>query len=438
MEVEPTPLQSTSLPPHFSLEEKKGVEARLSHIISLLSHFKTFHSHKPINFFIEDCWGEWKEKWLDSLLFISHIPFSSHSHLSRKLEKSSIRSISKGSTFPSFPPTLQDYITSSSSLSISKTPLTHFAPQNEEKEKMHHSIKKGMSPKKYHEVTRLSSLIYTLSRHASVPYCVDIGSGAGYLSQALACRHSTFFEGIFLTLCLDQYGVSVLCVEASTSHSQSANKRVHEIDQWFKKKKEQDVEIGEVTNLCEKIRENMTSEDFFQLIRPLVGEKRNGVILSGLHACGDLSSSIIRMFCEHEIDVLALVSCCYHRVTTQEITHTNRAFGFPMSTGVKRMMGEEGLKLNHDSLVLGCHAEVVERGEEELEKIAEKHFFRSVLQKILDEYVETDLDKIIVRRIRSYDRGSFLSYFRNAVGKINVDNLKVTEDLVSFSLVLLD
>lgn len=42
------------------------------------------------------------------------------------------------------------------------------------------------------------------------------------------------------------------------------------------------------------------------------------LVLTGLHACGDLSTTMIRMYTESEhIRGLVSVACCYHKLTTK-------------------------------------------------------------------------------------------------------------------------
>ena len=84
-------------------------------------------------------------------------------------------------------------------------------------------------------------------------------------------------------------------------------------------------------------------------------------LLTGLHACGDLSATMIRLFKESEdIQALVSVACCYMKLTTdfEEKDKTLRICTsdkpcYPMSSFVKSM---EKHKLPYKARELACHA----------------------------------------------------------------------------------
>ena len=63
--------------------------------------------------------------------------------------------------------------------------------------------------------------------------------------------------------------------------------------------------------------------------------------LIGLHACGDLTNSMISWFSTSKFGLLSVVSCCYHKMTT-----------FPISEELKNILNDE-LK-SHFALRLAC------------------------------------------------------------------------------------
>ena len=82
-------------------------------------------------------------------------------------------------------------------------------------------------------------------------------------------------------------------------------------------------------------------------------------LLTGLHACGDLSAAMVRLFKESE-DICALVSvaCCYMKLTTEDEDVSSRVctsarINYPMSAFAKSISSH---KLSYKARELACHA----------------------------------------------------------------------------------
>lgn len=69
------------------------------------------------------------------------------------------------------------------------------------------------------------------------------------------------------------------------------------------------------------------------------------LLLTGLHACGDLSTTLFREFVNDKaVTCLLSVSCCYMKLTEN---------GYPMSAFVA---GVDGHELNYKTREISCHA----------------------------------------------------------------------------------
>lgn len=78
----------------------------------------------------------------------------------------------------------------------------------------------------------------------------------------------------------------------------------------------------------------------FKTRKPIVNVPHvDNIMLMGLHTCGDLGSSICRLFSSSEARGLILVSCCWHALTVN---------GFPLSNAIK----QRGFSINQISLLL--------------------------------------------------------------------------------------
>ena len=197
-----------------------------------------------------------------------------------------------------------------------------------------------MSPKKSHEVSRLSFLIRTMALHCSdgsQTKVVDAGSGQGYLSYKIAGsgdssrgKHSA---------------VEVLALESDKQQLDGARKRAVACDA---RRNQKGLSAAPVT-FCHAHISNTASlkaavDDWMiagsstnqpkECTIPQERERLTNVIFTGLHTCGSLTPSMLRAFADLAGDAalgpsmrmardsspqrpwrssaLALVGCCYN------------------------------------------------------------------------------------------------------------------------------
>jgi SAM-dependent methyltransferase len=225
---------------------------------------------------------------------------------------------------------------------------------DEETKKQQQSISKhilcGMSDKKIHEVEYMSQVIKSVADERGVTSVIDLGSGQGYLSRALA------FD----------YGLEVLAVDMSEIQTLGAlkfDKRA------MKSLKEEEAEHPNLKHVTEKI----TPENISQVLArwsPDSSEDKKWLV-TGLHTCGDLSPMIFNLFTESkEVSCVVNVGCCYNA-----LTHT----GFPMSQYLKNK--DDLIQVGSTAKVLSCHSPSrwVEEGEQCI-KAFDNYFFRALLQ----------------------------------------------------------
>lgn len=74
------------------------------------------------------------------------------------------------------------------------------------------------------------------------------------------------------------------------------------------------------------------------------------LLLTGLHACGDLSATLLRLFaaCPHIVGITS-VACCYMKLSTGEVAQP----GYPMSDWVSGLPGHQ---LSYKAREGACHA----------------------------------------------------------------------------------
>ncbi|XP_017495221.3 methyltransferase-like protein 25B isoform X2 [Manis javanica] len=176
-------------------------------------------------------------------------------------------------------------------------------------------FRKHVRPKKQHEIRRLGELVKKLSDLTGCTQVVDVGSGQAVPTGP---RHSP-----------------------------------HHVVRWV-----------DPTALCE------------ELLLPLENSPPSGarLLLTGLHACGDLSVALLRHFsCCPEVTALASVGCCYMKLSDPG--------GYPLSQWVA---GLPGCELPYRLREGACHA--LEEYAERLQKAGpglRTHCYRAALETVI-------------------------------------------------------
>ncbi|KAJ3523896.1 hypothetical protein NMY22_g11237 [Coprinellus aureogranulatus] len=181
--------------------------------------------------------------------------------------------------------------------------------------------KKGMSPKKYHEVHRMASYVKALvgSMQDKCPgiagsldqlYIVDVGAGQGYLTRALG----NFFPS-----------AKLLALDADHSQTEGAERFVKP-----SKPGRIDPQTSELESRISHRTILITPETLLQVVDDWVdgqSEDRDGtpvsVIFVALHACGSLTPDLLRSFLSRVSDSdsvqriwkplsVVAVGCCYN------------------------------------------------------------------------------------------------------------------------------
>ncbi|KAK8765662.1 hypothetical protein V5799_031730 [Amblyomma americanum] len=227
---------------------------------------------------------------------------------------------------------------------------------------------RGMSPKKEHEVDAMADLVASLARRLGVRRLVDLGSGKGYLAARL---------------CAPPHSFRVLAVDSSEARNRSARERAAKMA------------AQQTTTL--PLLETLTAvvDDCFDVL----GADGEDTIVCGLHTCGELAPSALRVAVRAAPRVrgLCLVGCCYHLLEPPS--------GFPMSTLLKdRGCRDPGR--NARMLAAQCANRRQESGD--------TLFWRALLQMLL-----TDEELQSGRRVgRVVGAKSFVEYVHQALQRL--------------------
>ncbi|KAF9346785.1 Methyltransferase-like protein 25 [Mortierella sp. AD094] len=109
--------------------------------------------------------------------------------------------------------------------------------------------------------------------------------------------------------------------------------------------------------------------------------------LCGLHACGDLTSNMIKLYLESSATCLFSVGCCYHWITERydkdgNIAISDGSHGFPLSAAFNRHKAHLG---EHAKMTACQSPERWLKYQKETEDAIHGHYYRALLHKLMVE-----------------------------------------------------
>ncbi|XP_046879105.1 methyltransferase-like protein 25 isoform X2 [Hypomesus transpacificus] len=163
-------------------------------------------------------------------------------------------------------------------------------------------------------------------------------------------------------------------------------------------------------------------------LREIISELEDAVMV-GLHTCGDLAPSTLRMFAaKQELLSVCSVGCCYHFLSEEYDPNTQDCpvrgvCGFPMS----RYLRDQSWFCGRNARMSACLA---------LERVAvgqgiqmESLFYRAVLHVILRDHYSSFKSESRVGDVYS-KASSFVDYVRKAVTKLGLDETKLSDSAI--------
>ncbi|KAK3136993.1 hypothetical protein QOZ80_5BG0446220 [Eleusine coracana subsp. coracana] len=336
--------------------------------------------HRPlleahvVNFFKDRLWEMVDAEWMECL---------------RREPVESLLKLPSGCVQEHWPRTLQEFVLTARSLVLPRVqkspdsliPDLHVASIGT-------VLAQGMNLKKKHEIESLAAMVHAIAKSHGAKTVVDVGSGQGYLAQALS------FE----------YRLPVVAIDASSHHASVTNARAERIKKHYAAKCVENQQL----NVPRTVTCHVLSSDTLAAVTLDACKDDNGehetktcsdkksqiqepnhscppLILAGLHACGDLSVNMLRVFvsCE-QVKALVSVGCCYNLLSEDCCEDTNNFPGFPMSKAAKL----SDLMLGKSIRDLACQS--AERWRSLTKDIAIQNFdihaFRAAFQMVLEKF----------------------------------------------------
>eukprot|EP00667_Euglena_gracilis_P012495 EG_transcript_12828 len=321
----------------------------------------------------------------------------------------------------------------------------------------------GMCPKKRHEVERLAAVVSRVCHEHGASRVVDIGSGEGYLSTTL---HFV-------------YGLPVVAVEGNEGNNRAAEERTvsiaradaHQARKKLKRQRESEAaakEDGEafpsptnegpqpegqgdpaawrqrVVHVPCRLSEDFSAEQLLRVVGPAweaeEGPATEGgprLCLAGLHACGNLSVTMLRLWLRSpDISALVNVGCCYYGMAPSLSELPRRTFvlssapslsdakdeelctgPFPLSAAVRQLnfnIGKGGLKLACEGLRTW-----LARSAEEFTYMVRHTFFRCVAQCVIRRLFPEDYLYLQIKgAVRKGACATLATFLQHAIAKL--------------------
>lgn len=135
--------------------------------------------------------------------------------------------------------------------------------------------------------------------------------------------------------------------------------------------------VDESTNLKELVKQSYPNDEF------------SGICMTGLHTCGNLASSSLRIYSSNnDVKSILNVGCCYHLLDEQydDTDSTSNNYGFPMSN-----------LLHMDKFALGRNARMlasqsIDRKVHLKENLNKSLLYRAVLELLIHKHCDKNLD----------------------------------------------
>jgi hypothetical protein len=286
---------------NLEMSEEDKMKKQLNSTIEFLKKYEILYSFEKENsiedfhkFFVTDQWNK-------------KVPNEWHEFLKSLSIENYLEMVKGKYEFKNIPNSLETFIKNSQHYQLDKSCI--------KVEKIDIGKERKIKPKKKHEVERMTKFISDLAKENKCTTIVDIGSGRGYISNLLSSK----------------YSLNVIGIDDKENITESSIKR-NKIDEEEKK----------LALITSHIDMKLTPEEFQKLLEPYMKKDEN-FILIGLHTCGDLAATMIKLYENSSAKALVNVGCCYHRLTEMEGSEENKFYGFPMSEQCK----STGISLNY-------------------------------------------------------------------------------------------
>uniref|UniRef100_M1C027 Methyltransferase domain-containing protein n=1 Tax=Solanum tuberosum TaxID=4113 RepID=M1C027_SOLTU len=263
-------------------------------IINFIAPYRYFLDAHVVNFFKDRLWEPVDKEWMDCL---------------RKESVGNLLRIPSGVVQDHWPGSLKEFILTLRSLSLSREQADFQEFSGMHIASLNNVLAQGMNHKKKHEVEALSALVSLVAKQVGARTVVDVGAGQGYLAQVLA------FD----------YQLSVIAIDACSHHGKITDARAERIRKHYAAKMRKNCSEQREFSVPKTVTCRVLSSDTLSAlsnspvendhagnqhlsqkcsvsqpsrlaedILPSRSYSDSTLVIAGLHACGDLSVTMLR------------------------------------------------------------------------------------------------------------------------------------------------
>lgn len=324
-----------------------------SRIFEFVGQHQWIYNFQLTNFFSEEVWTQAPAEWLSFLTNMS---------------ADELKELPYKACWDGCPESLQHFLETCLDLSLPRNQTDTLEPT-----KLEPRFLQGLTAKKQHEVTYMSSYIHHLATKNSIQHVVDVGCGLGYLDHVLA----------------HVYGYQILGIECSEAFAHKAEVRGSNLGQLLNNQS-----TGHLFTCALKLKESTESCQQFQLaVASYLTPSLQPLMMIGLHCCGDLTPTMLRFFLQLDsVQTLICASCCYHKMEYND--SKQRFTNFPLSQAAQTALASAsgGMSQKHLNIYAMRLAAQETRSRWFLQTAEEQNFhtknvaFRGLLQILLEQH----------------------------------------------------
>ncbi|XP_020283775.1 protein RRNAD1-like isoform X1 [Pseudomyrmex gracilis] len=209
--------------------------------------------------------------------------------------------------------------------------------------KKHNLFLKHVKIKKRHEIQQIAEICADCAKESNAKCIVDVGAGMGHLARTLAFK----------------YNLRVICIEQDSSLSKQARKWDKELFLSLSKHLP-DLSLNFPQHVSVRIENTDSNQtEIIKNIQEIfsdnfnLDEKSSGFGIVGLHPCGDLAATLLKLYASRdEAKFICIVGCCYMKLTLEH--SINVLNGHPLSEYLSSSSGNR--KMSYTALEVACHA----------------------------------------------------------------------------------
>ncbi|PQM41002.1 protein RRNAD1 [Prunus yedoensis var. nudiflora] len=300
----------------YSCETASETLDRINAIVDFLRPYSFLTDAHVVNFFKDRMWEAIDKEWMDCL---------------RKEAVENLLQIPAGVVQDHWPASLKKFIVNLSSLVLPRQQqdLQTVLP-GMNMTSLNSVLSTGMNWKKKHEVEVLSAVVDSIANSVGANAIIDVGSGQGSLAQVLSFH----------------YQHAVVAIDACSHHGRVTDARAEQIKKYYAAQMRKSVSGNRSLTVPKTVTCNVMSIDMLKALADTPLHKDNvsllqsscnadngsSLVLAGLHACGDLSVTMLKTFMEcKEVKAVVSVGCCYNLLSEEGFNHVGSQCGFPMS-----------------------------------------------------------------------------------------------------------